>query len=246
MTEPCVAFDAAAFRFRPFIPNTPWLFEVSWPAAFKPPTAPLEAPAMPPPAFAAELTVPPATPPTLAAVFVTAATAPPAVDVTPPSAPRPPAIPDPAAEAPIPPIVSMSAPAADTPLCAEAIAWIATFNGISWPFFRIALSNTMPSDDSDSPLAHAEACVTCPTSFEPFGITVFPSDFTASVLCALTGSPGLHFFESIGELSAALNAVPVASEPFVWPFCVDAEVVADALPDACACVLPACTDAWLL
>src|SRR5216683_5417614 len=100
ITEPCVAFEAAALRFRPFMPNTPWLFEVSWPAAFKPPTAPLEAPATPPPAFAAELTVPPATPPTLAAVFVTAPTAPPAVDVSPPSAPRPPPPPDPAAEAP--------------------------------------------------------------------------------------------------------------------------------------------------
>src|SRR5258708_4635027 len=70
ITEPCVAFEAAAFRFRPFIPNTPWLFEVSCPAPFKPPTAPFEAPAMLPPAFAAELTVPPATPPTLPAVFV--------------------------------------------------------------------------------------------------------------------------------------------------------------------------------
>src|SRR5712692_11998321 len=246
MTEPCVAFEAAALRFRPFMPNTPWLFEVSWPAAFKPPTAPFEAPAILPPAFAAEFTVPPATPPTLAAVFVTAPTVSPAAEVTPPRAPRPPPAADPPAEAPPPPIVSRSVPAADTLLCADAMAWIPAFSGISWPFFRIALSNTMPSDDSDSPLARAEACVTWPTSFEPLGITVFPSDFTASVLCAFTGSPALHFFESIGELSAALNAVPVASEPFVWPFCVDAEVVADALPDACACVWPVCTDAWLL
>jgi hypothetical protein len=56
----------------------------------------------------------------------------------------------------------------------------------------------------------------------------------------------LHFFESIGELSAALNAVPLASEAFACPFCADAEVDADALPDACACVLPASTEAWLL
>src|SRR5712692_3940617 len=243
MTEPCVAFEAAALRFRPFMPNTPWLFEVSWPAAFKPPTAPLEAPATPPPAFAAELTVPPATPPTLAAVFVTAPTAPPAVDVTPPSAPRPPPPPDPAAEAPAPPKVSMSPPPAATLVCAAAIAWIATFSGTSCPFLRIALSNTMPSDDSDSPLARAEACVTCPTSLEPFGIKVFPSDFTASVLCAFTASPGLHFFESIGELSAALNAVPPASEPFACPFCADASDAAEALPEACACVCPACTEA---
>src|SRR2546427_149657 len=92
----------------------------------------------------------------------------------------------------------------------------------------------------------AESCVTCPTSCEPMRITVFPSDLTASMLCAFTGSPGLHFFESIGELSAALNAVPVASEPFACPFCADAEVDADAWPDVCACVWPACTDAWLL
>src|ERR1700694_4605806 len=96
----------------------------------------------------------------------------------------------------------------------------------------------MPSDDSDSPLERAEACVTCPTSFEPLGITVLPSDLTASVLCAFTGSPGLHFFESIGELSAALNAVPVASEPFACPFCADAEEGVAALPDgrAALCV----------
>src|SRR6266404_1124386 len=246
ITEPCVAFEPAAFRFKPFNPNAPWLFEVSCPAAFKPPTAPFEAPAMLPPAVAAEFKVPPAAPPVLAAVFVTAPTAPPAVDVTPPNAPRPPAVPEPAADAPMPPMVSMSAPAADAPLSAEAIAWIVTlFNGISCPFFRIALSNTMPSDDSDSPLARAEACVTWPTSFEPFGIAVFPSDFAASVVRAFTGSPGLHFFESIGELSAALNAVPLASEAFACLFCADAADAADAdaLPEACACVCPACTEA---
>src|SRR5260370_9699789 len=110
----------------------------------------------------------------------------------------------------------------------------------------MALWKPRPSAGSESPLGRAEACVTCPTSFAPFGITVFPSDFTASVVWGFTGSPALHFFESIGELSAALNAVPVASEPFAWPFCADVEVDADALPDACACVWPACTDVWLL
>src|ERR1700747_981590 len=89
ITEPCVAFEVAAFRFRPFRPNTPWLLEVSCPAAFNPPTAPFEAPTTLPPAPAAEFTAPPAAPPTLAAVFVTAPTAPPAPEVTPPSAPRP-------------------------------------------------------------------------------------------------------------------------------------------------------------
>src|SRR5437660_12265904 len=195
-----------------------------------------------PPAFAAQFTAPPAAPRTLAAVFVTAPAAPPAADVTPPSAPRP----DPAAEAPAPPKASRSDPAAEALLCAAAIAWIPTLSGISSPFFRIALSNTIPRADSDSPLVRAEACVTCPTIFAPFGITVLPSDFTASVVRAFTGSPGLHFFESTGELSAALNAVPAASELFTCPFCADAEVDTDALPDACACVWPACTDAWLL
>jgi len=87
-------------------------------------------------------------------------------------------------------------------------------------------------------LARAEACVTWPTSFEPLGITVFPSDFAASVVCAFTGSPGLHFFESIGELSAALNAVPLANEALACPFCADAADVAEAFPEACACVAP--------
>src|SRR4029077_11102057 len=96
ITEPCVALDAAAFRFNPFRPNTPWLLEVSCPGGFKPPTAPFSAPATLPPAFAALFTAPPAAPPTLAAVFVTVPTAPPAAEPTPPSAPRPPAIPPPA------------------------------------------------------------------------------------------------------------------------------------------------------
>src|SRR5436853_5231969 len=176
-----------------------------------------------PPAFAAEFTAPPAAPPALAAVFVTAPAAPPAADVTPPSAPRP----DPAAEAPMLPIMSMSDPAAEALLCAAAIAWIPTLSGISSPFFRIALSNTIPRADSGSPLARAEACVTCPITFAPFGITVFPSDFTASVVRAFTGSPGLHFFESTGELRAALNAVPAAREPFACPVWADADVAAD-------------------
>src|SRR5256884_7022143 len=83
-----------------------------------------------------------------------------------------------------------------------------TLSGISWPFLRMALSNTMPRADSVSPLPRAEASVTCPTSFEPLGMTILPSDLIASVVRAFTASPGLHFFESTGELSAALNAVP--------------------------------------
>src|SRR5215467_7555280 len=96
----------------------------------------------------------------------------------------------------------------------------------------------MPREDSASPFARAEACVTCPTSFEPFGMIVLPSDFTASVVCAFTASPGLHFFESIGEVSAALNAVPFAS-----PFCAAADADVELEAPACACVFPASTDA---
>src|SRR5690348_10593561 len=122
ITVPCVAFDAAAFKFRPFNPKTPWLFEVSCPAAFNPPTAPFEAPATFPAAFAVEFTAPPAAPPTLAAAFVTVPAAPPAAEVTPPSPPRPPAIPEPAAEPLSPPIVSTSEPAAEALLCDDASA----------------------------------------------------------------------------------------------------------------------------
>src|SRR5229473_8454045 len=86
ISEPCVLLEAAVFRLSPSSPNTPWLLEVSWPAAFNPPTAPRAAPA----AFTVELTAPPATPPALAAVLVTAPVAAPAVERTPPSAPPPP------------------------------------------------------------------------------------------------------------------------------------------------------------
>src|SRR5882762_7692800 len=85
ISEPCVLLETAEFRFIPLRPNTPWLLEVSWPAAFNPPTAPRVAPA----AFTVELTAPPATPPALAAVLVTAPVAAPAVDRTPPRAPPP-------------------------------------------------------------------------------------------------------------------------------------------------------------
>jgi len=181
ITEPCVAFEPAAFRFKPFNPNAPWLFEVSCPAAFKPPTAPFEAPAMLPPAVAAEFKVPPATPPALAAVFVTAPTAPPAVDVTAAQraasagragARRPTRPCHPWCPCPLQPLMRRSPP--------KQIAWIVTlFNGISCPFFRIALSNTMPSGRFGFALARAEACVTWPTSFEPgdyclpFGLRCF-------------------------------------------------------------------------
>src|SRR6266404_3238277 len=85
ISEPCVLLEAAVFRLSPSSPNTPWLLEVSWPAAFKPPTAPRTTPAV----FTVELTAPLATPPAFAAVFVTAPVAAPAVERTPPSAPPP-------------------------------------------------------------------------------------------------------------------------------------------------------------
>src|SRR5207245_9831082 len=78
ITEPCVALEAAVFRLRPLRPNTPWLFEVSCPAAFRPPTASLEVPATLPAAFVVEFTAPPAAPPTLATVLLTGPTPPPA------------------------------------------------------------------------------------------------------------------------------------------------------------------------
>src|SRR5258707_9563814 len=85
ISDPCVLLEAAEFRLSPSRPKTPWLLEVSWPAAFKPPTAPRAAPA----AFTVELTALLATPRALAAVLVTAPVAAPAVERTPPSAPPP-------------------------------------------------------------------------------------------------------------------------------------------------------------
>src|SRR5215469_10189841 len=101
----------------------------------------------------------------------------------------------------------------------------------------------MPRADSVSPLARAVACVTCPTSFEPLGMTTLPSDLTASVIRALTASPGLHFFESTGEISAALNAVPLAKPALAWPFCAVAAADVRLEAAACARVWPVSTDA---
>src|SRR5258708_17870681 len=98
ISEPCVLFDPAAFRFRPFRPKTPWLLEVNWPAEFGPQTAPREVaprvevaePAALTVEHAAAPTVPAAFPPTFAAVLVTAPTEPLAVEATPPTSPPPP------------------------------------------------------------------------------------------------------------------------------------------------------------
>src|SRR5260221_10672668 len=85
ISEPCVLLEAAELKLSPSRPKTPWLLEVSWPAAFKPPTAARAAPA----AFTVELTALLATPLALAAVLVTAPVAAPAVERTPPRAPPP-------------------------------------------------------------------------------------------------------------------------------------------------------------
>src|SRR5215472_17478145 len=98
----------------------------------------------------------------------------------------------------------------------------------------------MARAESGCPLARAEACVTWPSSFDPFGMTVFPSDLTASVVCALTVSPGVDFLESRGEVKATLNAVPLASPALACPFCAAADAELDV--PACACVFPAWTD----
>src|SRR5215475_11627541 len=89
MTDPCVAFEPAAFRFNPFKPKAPRLYEANCPAEFKPLTAPFAEPAAPTPARLVASTAPPALFPTLPAVLVTPPTAPPAVFATPPTTPRP-------------------------------------------------------------------------------------------------------------------------------------------------------------
>src|SRR5882757_4889195 len=229
INEPSVPFAAAAFRFSPFSPNTPRLFEANCPAEFRPPTAPPADPATPVVVRAVASTAPPAALVALPAVFVTVPTAPPAVDIAPPSAPRPPPIARPPPPAPTSVIASRSAPPARAAVSALASAWILPFNATSCPFFKIALSNAIPSADSASPLPRADARVTCPTSFAPFGTTVFPCAFTASVVRAVTPSPGLAFFESTGAVSAALIAVPSAIVAFEPLACTALDDEADAL-----------------
>src|ERR1041385_2679657 len=68
--------------------------------------------------------------------------------------------------------------------------------------------------DCASPLARAEVCVTLPSSFEPFGNTVFPADFTSEVVLASTASPTLAFLLSSDLVSLALMAVPLARPAF--------------------------------
>jgi hypothetical protein len=55
-----------------------------------------------------------------------------------------------------------------------AIACTLTFSGISAPFFKMALSNAIPTAVEESPFERAETCVTRPSSFEPRGIMIFP------------------------------------------------------------------------
>lgn len=126
----------------------------------------------------------------------------------------------------------MSASVAEAVVCAAAIAWMATLSDTSWLFLKMARSNAMASPDSESLLAGAIGCVTQPMSFEPWGKTILPSAFTFSTVCAVTASPGLHFFELIGALSAALNAAPDASPGLVWLDSADTDEEADAPPAA--------------
>src|SRR6266849_5737755 len=246
ISEPCVLFDPAAFRFRPLSPKTPWLLEVNWPAAFSPPTAPLEVPpnveVVEPAALTVEPTVPLAVPPTLAAVFVT----PPAVEATPPTRPPPPeerAEPEPLA---LPKPEAARSGVSSEPeaiVSAAASAWMLAFSGTSWPFFRMALSNTMPSEDSDSPLPRAFASVTCPTSFDPLGITTSPSDLVFSVVLPVTVSPGLFFLQSTGLVRTAFIVLPCARLAEFLPDC--AEALPEVLFEAAAPDLLACADVLL-
>ena len=118
INDPCVLFDAAEFRLRPFKPKTPWLLEVNCPAVFSPPGAPLVALVE----FAVELSAPPASPPTFPAVlvapptlpvaFVITSAAPPDAEPTPPRTP-----PDERPDAPAPP--TAGGPAAKSSLPTE-------------------------------------------------------------------------------------------------------------------------------
>ena len=74
-------------------------------------------------------------------------------------------------------------------------------------------------------------------------MTIFPSDLTASVVRPFTVSPGVHFFESSGELNSALKVVPLASPALACPFCAEAAADVELEAPAWACVLPASTDA---
>src|SRR5256885_1864495 len=77
----------------------------------------------------------------------------------------------------------------------------------------------MPSADSLSPFERDLASVTRPISLAPFGMIDRPSeDFTGSVVRAVTGSPGLAFFESNDEFNSALMLIPAASVPSVPVF----------------------------
>src|ERR1700682_4043798 len=120
---------------------------------------------------------------------------------------------------------------------------MARFSGNSSPFPRMALSNWIAMADSASPFARAEACVTSPTRFVPFGRITLPSDLAASVVFALTRSPGLLFLESTGALNRALNDVPLDSTAPDESACADVDDQAP--PDACACLVPVCVELWV-
>src|SRR5258707_7879657 len=74
ITETWVLLVATELRLRPLRPNTPRLFDVSWPAAFRPPTAPCDVPATPVVELAVEFTAPAPAAPTVSAVLVSVPT----------------------------------------------------------------------------------------------------------------------------------------------------------------------------
>jgi hypothetical protein len=123
-----------------------------------------------------------------------------------------------------------------------ATATIATFKGSSSPPFRIALSKAMPNEESAPPFARAAASVTCPISFVPLGMMVFPSARMSAVVRAFTASPCFIFLESTEELSSATIGEPSASEAFSRE--LSAETADGAAEAELAVCVPACACVW--
>jgi len=125
-----------------------------------------------------------------------------AADVTPPNAPRPPLAARPPPVAPTSLIASRSAPPARAAVSALASAWRLPFRATSCPFFQNCFVERDPQRRFRiaSPASRRPSHV--PNQLCALRTTVFPSAFTASVVRAVTSSPGFAFFESTGEVSA--------------------------------------------
>ena len=194
MTEPCVELLAEADKLKPGIFTTPRL-----PAPKCPPT---DAPTSLLPA-----TVPavrPTLPPALLAISPAVLAAPPTVEPAPPRTPPLPAeCPPMPALGGIPeaglliPELSSCAASAAAPGCVLPMAWTdAPDMDICVPSFSTTRSKAMPRLDCSWPFSRALASVTCPTIFDPLGITTLPWDRTAWLALACTSSPGLAFLAS--------------------------------------------------